>query len=106
MGLPLADGIEDDPELEGVAGADAADVSAPHEGWFGSTGTASAKILSIFGRPGERTTLRAPLSQSPPQGMPRPQPAPASQDLRHGRRERSAPGCSRRASSVAEKRVP
>jgi transcriptional regulator with XRE-family HTH domain len=35
------------------------DTTVPH--WFGSTGTAPAEILSIFGRPGERTTLRAPL---------------------------------------------
>lgn len=26
--------------------------------WFGSTGDASAEILSIFGRPGERMTVR------------------------------------------------
>jgi transcriptional regulator with XRE-family HTH domain len=37
------------------------DTTVPH--WFGSTGSAPAEILSIFGRPGERTTLRAPLSQ-------------------------------------------
>jgi quercetin dioxygenase-like cupin family protein len=28
----------------------------PH--WFGSTGNESAEILSIFGRPGERMTVR------------------------------------------------
>jgi hypothetical protein len=37
------------------------DTTVPH--WFGSTGTAPAEVLSIVGRPGERTTLRAPLSQ-------------------------------------------
>ena len=37
------------------------DTTVPH--WFGSTGAEPAEILSIFGRPGERTTLRAPQSQ-------------------------------------------
>ena len=32
------------------------DTSVPH--WFGSTGEETAEILSIFGRPGERMTLR------------------------------------------------
>ena len=36
------------------------DTTVPH--WFGSTGNAPAEILSIFGRPGEPTTLRTPLS--------------------------------------------
>jgi len=30
----------------------------PH--WFGSTGEAPAEMLSIFGRPGERTRYRTP----------------------------------------------
>jgi transcriptional regulator with XRE-family HTH domain len=34
------------------------DTTLPH--WFGSTGTAPAEILSIFGRPGEPTTLQQP----------------------------------------------
>ncbi len=34
------------------------DTDAPH--WFGSTGDGPAEILSIFGRPGERMTLRTP----------------------------------------------
>lgn len=38
------------------------DTTEPH--WFGSTGAEPAEILSIFNRPGERTTLRTttPLS--------------------------------------------
>jgi quercetin dioxygenase-like cupin family protein len=32
------------------------DTKVPH--WFGSTGDAPAEILSIFGRPGERMTVR------------------------------------------------
>lgn len=32
------------------------DTKVPH--WFGSTGDEPAEILSIFGRPGERMTLR------------------------------------------------
>jgi transcriptional regulator with XRE-family HTH domain len=32
------------------------DTKVPH--WFGSTGTEPAEILSIFGRPGERMTVR------------------------------------------------
>jgi transcriptional regulator with XRE-family HTH domain len=32
------------------------DTQVPH--WFGSTGAAPAEILSIFGRPGERMTVR------------------------------------------------
>jgi hypothetical protein len=34
------------------------DTSVPH--WFGSTGEEAAEILSIFGRPGERMTVRTP----------------------------------------------
>ncbi len=34
------------------------DTDEPH--WFGSTGDGPAEILSIFGRPGERMTLRTP----------------------------------------------
>ena len=34
--------------------------------WFGSTGTAPVEMLSIFGRPGERTPLRAPLPRTVP----------------------------------------
>lgn len=33
------------------------DTQLPH--WFGSTGTAPAEVLSIFGRPGERMHVRA-----------------------------------------------
>jgi mannose-6-phosphate isomerase-like protein (cupin superfamily) len=34
------------------------DTLVPH--WFGSTGEHPAEVLSIFGRPGERTTVRTP----------------------------------------------
>ncbi len=34
------------------------DTQVPH--WFGSTGEEPAEILSIFGRPGERMTVRTP----------------------------------------------
>jgi quercetin dioxygenase-like cupin family protein len=37
------------------------DTKVPH--WFGSTGDEPAEILSIFGRPGERMTVRT----APPQ---------------------------------------
>ncbi|MBA3907255.1 MAG: helix-turn-helix transcriptional regulator [Pseudonocardiales bacterium] len=36
------------------------DTTVPH--WFGSTGDEPAEILSIFGRPGERMTVRTPVS--------------------------------------------
>jgi quercetin dioxygenase-like cupin family protein len=38
------------------------DTKVPH--WFGGTGDEPAEILSIFGRPGERMTVRTP---SPPE---------------------------------------
>jgi transcriptional regulator with XRE-family HTH domain len=38
------------------------DTTEPH--WFGSTGTEPAEILSIFGRPGERMTVRGPPAQA------------------------------------------
>jgi transcriptional regulator with XRE-family HTH domain len=34
------------------------DTTVPH--WFGSTGDEPAEVLSIFGRPGERMTVRTP----------------------------------------------
>lgn len=53
-----------DQDLVLAAGEVAAfDTTVPH--WFGSTGTEPAEILSIFGRPGERMTIRetrAPMS--------------------------------------------
>jgi transcriptional regulator with XRE-family HTH domain len=39
------------------------DTALPH--WFGSTGEAPAEILSIFGRPGERMTVRTPAPSIP-----------------------------------------
>jgi transcriptional regulator with XRE-family HTH domain len=38
------------------------DTKTPH--WFGSTGDEPTEILSIFGRPGERMTLRTPAPQA------------------------------------------
>lgn len=38
------------------------DTQVPH--WFGSTGQEPAEILSIFGRPGERMTVRTPPRRS------------------------------------------
>jgi transcriptional regulator with XRE-family HTH domain len=38
------------------------DTQVPH--WFGSTGEGPAEILSIFGRPGERMTVRTPSPQA------------------------------------------
>ena len=37
------------------------ETQVPH--WFGSTGAGPAEILSIFGRPGERMTVRTPPAQ-------------------------------------------
>jgi len=39
------------------------DTTIPH--WFGSTGEEPAEILSIFGRPGERMTVRVTSSEVP-----------------------------------------
>jgi transcriptional regulator with XRE-family HTH domain len=39
------------------------DTAVPH--WFGSTGDEPAEILSIFGRPGERMTVRTAPTQPP-----------------------------------------
>jgi hypothetical protein len=48
----------------------------PH--WFGSTGDEPAEILSIFGRPGERMTVRT----TPPQDLrPRPPVAPRARGI-------------------------
>jgi len=38
------------------------DTKVPH--WFGSTGDEPAEILSIFGRPGERMTVRTTTPQA------------------------------------------
>jgi len=56
--------LGDHDSVLGPGDVAAFDTTVPH--WFGSTGTAPAEILSIFGRPGEPTTLRAPLSQAAP----------------------------------------
>jgi hypothetical protein len=39
-----------------LGAVDSFDTKVPH--WFGSTGGEPAEILSIFGRPGERMTVR------------------------------------------------
>jgi transcriptional regulator with XRE-family HTH domain len=41
------------------------ETTIPH--WFGSTGEGPAEILSIFGRPGERMTVRVPSPEVPTQ---------------------------------------
>ena len=77
-----------DQDLELGPGEVAAfDTTIPH--WFGSTGEEPAEILSIFGRPGERMTLRA---TSP--GIPA-QPPPGAHE-RHSRSLPSRPGATRR----------
>jgi transcriptional regulator with XRE-family HTH domain len=48
----------------GVGEAAEFDTTVPH--WFGSTGEAAAEVLSIFGRPGERTHLHADAGTEPP----------------------------------------
>jgi transcriptional regulator with XRE-family HTH domain len=53
--------LGDQDTVLGPGDVAAFDTTVPH--WFGSTGAEPAEILSIFGRPGERTTLRAPQSQ-------------------------------------------
>jgi transcriptional regulator with XRE-family HTH domain len=46
----------------GIGEAAEFDTQVPH--WFGSTGDGPAEVLSIFGRPGERTHTRASTSES------------------------------------------
>jgi len=47
-----------DQDLElGTGEAAEFDTQVPH--WFGSTGSESAEVLSVFGRPGERMLVRA-----------------------------------------------
>ena len=48
--------LEDQDLVLGPGDVAAFDTKVPH--WFGSTGDAPAEILSIFGRPGERMTIR------------------------------------------------
>jgi transcriptional regulator with XRE-family HTH domain len=49
--------LGDQDSVLGPGDVAAFETTVPH--WFGSTGTAPAEILSIFGRPGESATLRA-----------------------------------------------
>jgi transcriptional regulator with XRE-family HTH domain len=48
--------LEDQDLVLGPGDVAAFDTKVPH--WFGSTGDAPAEILRIFGRPGERMTIR------------------------------------------------
>ena len=48
--------LGDQDMVLGLGDVAAFDTKVPH--WFGSTGDAPAEILSIFGRPGERMTVR------------------------------------------------
>ena len=50
--------LGDQDSVLGPGDVAAFETTVPH--WFGSTGNAPAEILSIFGRPGEPTTLRTP----------------------------------------------
>jgi transcriptional regulator with XRE-family HTH domain len=54
--------LGDQDTVLGPGDVAAFDTTVPH--WFGSTGNAPAEILSIFGRPGEPSTLRTPLSHA------------------------------------------
>jgi quercetin dioxygenase-like cupin family protein len=55
--------LGDQDTVLGPGAVAAFDTAVPH--WFGSTGTAPAEILSIFGRPGEPTTLPERPAPSP-----------------------------------------
>jgi transcriptional regulator with XRE-family HTH domain len=48
--------LGDDDRILGPGEVASFDTKVPH--WFGSTGDAPAEILSIFGRPGERMSIR------------------------------------------------
>ena len=50
--------LGDDDWVLGPGEVASFDTKVPH--WFGSTGAEPAEILSIFGRPGERMTVRTP----------------------------------------------
>jgi quercetin dioxygenase-like cupin family protein len=50
--------LGDQDSVLGPGEVAAFDTTTPH--WFGSTGDEPAEILSIFGRPGERMTVRTP----------------------------------------------
>ena len=52
--------LGDDDWVLGPGEVASFDTTVPH--WFGSTGEAPAEILSIFGRPGERMTIRTTSS--------------------------------------------
>ncbi len=53
--------LGDQDSVLGPGEVAAFDTKVPH--WFGSTGAEPAEILSIFGRPGERMTVRTPPPQ-------------------------------------------
>ena len=62
------------------------DTRVPH--WFGSTGDEAAEILSIFGRPGERMTVRTASPEAGAQQHFSPRPGTGKRDVR---RDRTAP---------------
>jgi transcriptional regulator with XRE-family HTH domain len=55
--------LGDQDRVLGPGEVAAFDTTVPH--WFGGTGDEPAEILSIFGRPGERMSVRTPLPQTP-----------------------------------------
>ena len=54
--------LGDEDTVLGPGEVAAFDTKVPH--WFGSTGDEPAEILSIFGRPGERMTVRTAIGQT------------------------------------------
>jgi transcriptional regulator with XRE-family HTH domain len=54
--------LGDQDQVLGPGDVAAFDTQVPH--WFGSTGDEPAEILSIFGRPGERMTVRTTSPQT------------------------------------------
>jgi transcriptional regulator with XRE-family HTH domain len=55
--------LGDQDSVLGPGEVAAFDTKVPH--WFGSTGDEPAEIISIFGRPGERMTVRTTPAQEP-----------------------------------------
>jgi transcriptional regulator with XRE-family HTH domain len=55
--------LDDQDVVLGPGDVAAFDTTVPH--WFGSTGDEPAEIISIFGRPGERMTVRTNATESP-----------------------------------------
>jgi transcriptional regulator with XRE-family HTH domain len=53
--------LGDEDQVLGPGDVASFDTAVPH--WFGSTGDEPTEIISIFGRPGERMTVRTPPTQ-------------------------------------------